>query len=368
MSKTRTAPTATSASAGLGRAPSDAEFAAILGNDAKADGRFFYGVSSTHIYCHPSCGSRAPKRGNIRIFRDTAAAQAAGYRACKRCRPETAPEADKRLERARQLIDTRLEAGEPAPSLEALSKAAHVSATHLQRMFAAAYGLSPRAYAEAKRIETLKRELKGGADVANAIYGAGFGGASRVYEKADRWLGMTPADYKRGGEGLSLAVAIRPAPNKLGRVLVAESHRGIAALLLGDNDKTMLDELRGEFPAATITRDDKVGAKAFAALEALLAGRKPAADLPLDLRGTAFQIRVWQALQAIPRGETRSYREIAIALGEPKAARAVGSACGNNILGLLVPCHRALRSDGSLGGYRWGLARKQAILDAEAAE
>jgi len=367
MSKTRTSPPRSSA----GQAPSDAEFAAILGNDAKADGRFFYGVSSTRIYCRPSCSSRAPKRENIRIFRDQAAAQATGYRACKRCRPEAAPEADKRLERARQLIDARLEAGEPAPSLDALSKAAHVSATHLQRMFAAAYGLSPRAYAEAKRIETLKRELKGGADVANAIYGAGFGGASRVYEKADRWLGMTPADYKRGGEGLSLTVAIRPSVShggKLGRVLVAESHRGIAALLLGDNDKAMLDELRGEFPAAEITRNDKAGAKAFAALEALLMGRKPAADLPLDLRGTAFQIRVWQALQAIPRGETRSYREIAIALGEPNAARAVGSACGNNILGLLVPCHRALRSDGGLGGYRWGLARKQAILDAEAAE
>jgi len=350
------------------RTPTDREFAAILGNDAKADGRFFYGVASTRIYCRPSCTSRAPKRDNVRIFASPNEAQAAGFRACKRCRPDALIEADARLERARQLIDKKLEAGEAAPDLNALSRAAHVSPTHLQRLFTAAYGLSPRAYAEARRIDKLKAELKGGADVSDAIYGAGFGGPSRVYEKADRWLGMTPADYKRGGEGLSLTVAIHPAPRKLGRVLVAESHRGIAALLFGDSDTAMLDELRDEFPAAEITRDDTAGKKALAALDALLMGRKPKQELPLDLRGTAFQIRVWQALSAIPRGETRSYREIAIALGEPKAARAVGSACGNNILGVLVPCHRALRSDGGLGGYRWGLARKQAILDAEAAE
>ncbi len=350
------------------RLPTDTEFAAILGNDARADGRFFYGVASTRIYCRPSCTSRAPKRDNVRIFAAPSAAKEAGYRACKRCRPDALLEADARLERARELIDTRLEAGEPAPDLNALSRAAHVSPTHLQRLFAAAYGLSPRAYAEARRIDKLKAELKGGAEVSDAIYGAGFGGPSRVYEKADRWLGMTPADYKRGGEGLILTVAIHPAPRKLGKLLVAESPRGIAALLFGDSEKAMLDELRGEFPAASISRDDSAGKKALAALDALLAGRKPKQDLPLDLRGTAFQIRVWQALSAIPRGETRSYREIAIALGDPKAARAVGSACGNNILGVLVPCHRALRSDGGLGGYRWGLARKQAILEAEAAE
>ncbi len=365
MDKTTTSP------AEAGRLPSDAEFTAIRSNDASQDGRFLYGVRSTRIYCRPVCASRVPKRENIRIFCDGVAAEAAGYRPCKRCRPAALPEADRRLERARQLIDTRLAAGEPAPDLTALSQAAHVSPTHLQRLFSNAYGLSPRAYAEARRIDLLKRELKQGTEVTDAIYNAGFGAPSRVYEKADRWLGMTPADYRRGGAGLALTVSILPShfrDGQLGRVLVAQSPRGIAALLLGDEDAAMLAELQGEFPAALLSRDDAAGQPVLAALEALLAGRKPARELPLDLRGTAFQIRVWQALAAIPRGETRSYREIAIALGEPKAARAVGSACGSNILGVLVPCHRALRSDGSMGGYRWGLARKQAILDAEAAE
>jgi AraC family transcriptional regulator of adaptative response/methylated-DNA-[protein]-cysteine methyltransferase len=272
-------------------------------------------------------------------------------------------EADPRLERARQLIDDAIAAGEKAPSLTALGRAAHIGATHLQRRFAAAYGLSPKAYAEAGRAEKLKGELRQGRNVADAIYGAGFGAASRVYEKSGKLLGMTPADYRRGGEGLTLTYAIRPC--QLGRALVALSERGVAALLLGDGEAAMLKELRGEFPAARLRRDDKAGGEVFTALEAMLAGKALGKSLPLDLRGTAFQIRVWQALQAIPPGETRTYREIAQVIGKPKAIRAVGSACANNILGLLVPCHRALRSDGGLGGYRWGLARKQAILDLE---
>lgn len=371
MTQTRQNPPPPAKSSQHGKLPSDADYAAIRANDASQDGRFLYGVSSTRIFCRPSCTSRLPKRENIRIFSGQAEAEMAGYRPCKRCRPETQADADKRLERARQLIDARLAAGEPAPSLTELGKAAHISPTHLQRLFAAAYGLSPRAYAEARRVALLKTGLKQGADVTDAIYGAGFGAPSRVYEKADRWLGMTPADYRRGGAGLALTVSILPSRfggGRLGHVLVAQSPRGIAALLLGEADASMLAELQAEFPAATLQRDDAAGRPVVAALDDLLAGRKPKAALPLDLRGTAFQIRVWQALAAIPRGETRSYREIAIALGEPKAARAVGSACGSNILGVLVPCHRALRSDGGLGGYRWGLARKQAILEAEAAE
>lgn len=345
------------------RLPSDSEFEAIRSNDATADGRFFYGVASTKIFCRPSCVSRAPKRENVRIFAAVSDAAGAGFRPCKRCRPDQVPAADARLERARALIDRRLAVGDPTPTLTELSKEAHMGATHLQRRFAAAYGLSPRAYAEAQRVTNLKQELRQGSGVTEAIYGAGFGAASRVYEKADRWLGMTPADYRRGGEGLTLHVAIRRTA--MGPTLVAESPRGIAALLFGNGEKAMLAELRGEFPAAEIRRDDKAGAAAFTALDAILAGKPAPRGLRLDLRGTPFQIKVWTALQAIPTGETRSYREIAAALGQPTAFRAVGSACGNNILGVLVPCHRALRSDGSLGGYRWGLDRKERLLEGE---
>lgn len=349
------------------RLPTDQEFAAICGNDASCDGRFLYGVASTKIFCRPSCVSRVPKRENVRIFESAAAAETAGFRPCKRCQPDKAPAADARLERARLLIDRRLAAGEPSPTLAELAKTAHMGATHLQRRFAAAYGLSPRTYAEAQRIALLKTELRRGNGVADAIYGAGFGAASRVYEKAGRWLGMTPADYRRGGEGLTLTVAIRRTA--MGATLVAESTRGVAALLFGNTEKAMLAELRDEFPAARIDRDDAAGAAAFAALEAMLAGRTPskkqAGGVRLDLRGTPFQIRVWTALQAIPAGETRTYQQIAQSLGAPKAARAVGSACGNNIIGVLVPCHRALRSDGGLGGYRWGLERKEKLLTGE---
>lgn len=350
----------------IGRQPTDAEFAAIKDNDPEADGRFFYGVATTKIFCRPSCISRAPKRENVHIFADAEAAQAAGFRPCKRCRPDQMPAADARLERARKLIDERLASGETAPTLTQLARVAHMGATHLQRRFAAAYGLSLRAYAEAQRIAALKQHLKKGNGVSDAIYGAGFGAASRVYEKADRWLGMTPAAYRRGGEGLTLTVAIRRTA--MGSTLVAESPRGIAALLFGNNEATMLAELRDEFPAARIDRDDKAGSAAFAALEAMLAGKAPPKGLRLDLRGTPFQIRVWTALQAIPPGETRSYSEIAASLGHPKASRAVGSACANNIIGVLVPCHRALRSDGSLGGYRWGLERKEKLLTGEGIE
>jgi AraC family transcriptional regulator of adaptative response/methylated-DNA-[protein]-cysteine methyltransferase len=345
------------------RLPTDIEFTAIRGNDASFDGRFFYGVASTKIFCRPSCVSRAPKRENVSIFADTDAATAAGFRPCKRCQPDKTPAADARLERARKLIDRRLAAGESTPTLPQLAKEAHMGATHLQRRFAAAYGLSPRAYAEAQRVALLKNELRNGSGVTDAIYGAGFGAASRVYEKAGRWLGMTPADYRRGGEGLTLTVAIRRTA--MGSTLVAESTRGVAALLFGYTEKAMLAELRDEFPAARIDRDDAAGKAAFDALEAMLAGREPPKSLRLDLRGTPFQIRVWTALQAIPAGETRSYQQIAQSLGAPKASRAVGSACGNNIIGVLVPCHRALRSDGGLGGYRWGLERKEKLLTGE---
>lgn len=335
------------------RLPTDIEFAAIRGNDASFDGRFFYGVASTKIFCRPSCVSRAPKRENVRIFNSTDAAVAGGFRPCKRCQPDKAPAADARLERARQLIDRRLAAGESTPTLPQLAKEAHMGATHLQRRFAAAYGLSPRAYAEAQRVALLKQELRNGSGVSDAIYGAGFGAASRVYEKAGRWLGMTPADYRRGGEGLTLTVAIRRTA--MGSTLVAESTRGVAALLFGNTEKAMLAELRDEFPAARIDRDDSAGAAAFAALEAMLAGREPPRSLRLDLRGTPFQIRVWTALQAIPLGETRTYQQIAQSLGAPRLpapsarpAATISSACWCPATG---PCAAMAASAAIAGGW-----------------
>lgn len=345
------------------RLPTDTEFAAIRGNDASFDGRFFYGVASTKIFCRPSCVSRAPKRENVRIFGDTEAATAAGFRPCKRCQPDKAPTADARLERARKLIDRRLAAGESTPTLPQLAKEAHMGATHLQRRFAAAYGLSPRAYAEAQRVVLLKNELRNGSGVTEAIYGAGFGAASRVYEKAGRWLGMTPADYRRGGEGLTLTVAIHRTA--MGATLVAESTRGVAALLFGNTEKAMLAELRDEFPAARIDRDDEAGKAAFAALEAMLAGREPPKSLRLDLRGTPFQIRVWTALQAIPVGETRTYQQIAQSLARPRRrapsvwpAATTSSACWCPATGRCVAM-------AALGGYRWGLERKEKLLTGE---
>lgn len=347
-------------------APTDRQFAAILGNDAAADGTFIYGVRSTGVYCHPSCSSRAPKRENVVVFADARAAAAAGFRPCKRCRPDQAGAAvDPRLLRARDLIDAHVDAGRASPSLRQLAAVAHASAGHLQRRFAAAFGLTPRAYAEARRIALLKQTLRREDDVTDAIYAAGFGAASRVYEKAGKWLGMTPADYRRGGEGLTLHVAVRRGP--LGQILVAEGPRGVVALLMGDSLRALRDELAAEFPAAQIVDDPKAGAAAMQALDAVLQGRRPPKELPLDLRGTPFQIKVWRALQAIPPGETRSYAQIAASIGHPRATRAVGSACGNNIIGVLVPCHRAKRSDGGLGGYRWGLSRKEKLLAAEAA-
>lgn len=343
------------------------QLAAVFSRDAGADGRFVYAVTTTGVYCRPSCPSRRPRQENIRLFADCAAAEQAGFRACKRCRPRDLRPADPALaavRKAAEAIARHVEEGEEGPPrLADLAAAAGISPWHLQRIFSRELGLSPRQYADALRLGKLKQALKEGHGVAQAVYGAGFGSASRVYERAQTQLGMTPATYAKGGEGAEIRYAVRDCP--LGKLLVAATPKGVCLVCLGDAQKPLEADLRAEFPNARLTSAGKELDRAIAACIEMISGRLPRGELALDVRATAFQWRVWQALQAIPAGETRSYREIAAAIGEPKAARAVGRACATNPVALVVPCHRAIREDGTLGGYRWGLERKEALLSAE---
>jgi AraC family transcriptional regulator of adaptative response/methylated-DNA-[protein]-cysteine methyltransferase len=337
---------------------------AVLARDGSQDSAFVYGVRSTGIYCRPSCPSRRPRRDRVRFFARADEAQRAGFRPCRRCRPNEAAALDPRLatmRKACRLIDE----AEGVVTLAQLGAALGVSPHHLQRSFTRVMGISPRAYAEARRLARVKRLLKSGDQVAGALYEAGYGSSSRLYERAASQLGMTPASYKRGGQGAEIAYATAASP--LGRLLVASTAKGICMVSLGARDAELVSELERDFPHASIRRDGKALKSALEALARHLAGSKPHLDLPLDLRATAFQWRVWQALRAIPYGERRSYGEIAAAIGEPKAARAVGHACGSNPVSLIVPCHRAVGSNGALTGYRWGIARKKALLAREEA-
>lgn len=335
-----------------------------------ADGAFVYAVRSTQIYCRPSCPSRKPLRSNVEFFPLPQAAEKAGYRACLRCRPRDLPAGDPAVERVRRacaVIETALEQDEEgAPALGDLAGRVGTSPFHLQRLFKRHLGISPREYADARRLEKVKHLLRSGDGVAGALYEAGYGSASRLYERADAQLGMTPATYKKGGKGAAIAYTI--ADSSLGRLLVAVTERGVCAVSLGDDDSALTAGLRTEYPAATITRADARLMPTVAAILAYLSGAEPALDLPLDLRATGFQWRVWQELRRIPRGETASYQAIAAAIGQPKAVRAVANACANNRVALVIPCHRVVRNDGKIGGYRWGSERKERLLAAEKAK
>jgi len=335
---------------------------AVAGRDARFDGRFVYAVRSTGVYCRPSCPSRRPGRAQVRFFPLPELAEAEGFRPCRRCRPREAgwaPGLD-RVRRAVRLIEEN--DGEALP-LAALAARAGASPFHLQREFKRAVGVTPRQYADALRLGRLKGSLRAGAAIAPSLYEAGYGSASRLYEKAGALLGMTPGRYRRGGTGLAIRYAT--APCLLGRVLVAATERGVCAVQLGDTEAFLEEEIRREFPRAGLSRDDRGLGGALRAVLGLMDGKAPAAALPLDVRATAFQRRVWEHLQEIPPGETRSYAGIARTLGMKNGARAVGSACARNPVCLLVPCHRAVRSDGALAGYRWGLDRKEKLLERE---
>ena len=347
----------------LRRIEDDERWASVLLRDAGRDGAFVFAVKTTGIYCRPSCPARRPRPENVRFFARADEAEAAGFRACRRCRPRAARDPKAAwIERVCRRIEERK--GEPVRLAE-LSAAAGVSTYHLQRTFKRALGVTPRQYAETLRASALKAQLKGGRPVTEATYEAGYGSMSRVYEKADTQLGMTPGTYGRGGKGMRIAYGI--AQSSLGRVLIAATERGISAIYLGDEDEALEATLREEYPAAETRRYDPALGPWLASVLRIVDGGQPKTDLPLDVQATAFQWRVWQALRQIPRGETRTYGEIARAIGEPTASRAVARACATNRVSVVIPCHRVIASDGSLAGYRWGMERKKALLERESA-
>ena len=341
----------------------DQRWQAVLDRDARFDSAFVYAVRSTGIYCRPTCPSRRPRRQQVAFYAAPAAAEAAGFRACRRCTPEGRPPRDRQAQAARRACAAIDAASEGPPTLAALGRAVGMSPHHLQRTCKRIMGVSPRQYADARRLGRLKSSLRRGEDIAGALYGAGYGSSSRLYERAPGQLGMTPATYRKGGAGASMRYAI--IDSALGRLLVAATDRGLSFVGFGETDADLEAEMRDEFPAAEIARDDEALGGLVGPLVASLAGQSAALDLPLDVQATAFQRRVWEALRAIPLGEVRSYREVAESLGQPGAARAVGNACAHNPVPLVIPCHRVVRGDGGLGGYRWGPGRKETLLAHE---
>jgi AraC family transcriptional regulator of adaptative response/methylated-DNA-[protein]-cysteine methyltransferase len=342
----------------------------VLHRDPSADDRFLYGVTTTGIYCRPSCPSRRPKRGNVSFFSSAEAAERAGFRACQRCRPNRElPFRDRAVDLARKYIDQHIhDLSDERITLEVLGEHSGLSPYHLQRKFKAQLGLTPAQYVRARKRERLKGELRRGETVSRATFGAGYGSSSGVYGGADAKLGMTPATYRRGGAGAHIDYVI--AKTSLGTLLVAATDRGVCAVTLGDDASSLEAALAIEYPAATRTRLTTPSSSLGVWVSEIVAavdGERARPDVPIDVEASAFQWKVWRELQKIPFGETRSYGEIANAIGSPKAVRAVGNACANNRVAVLVPCHRAVRLDGTPGGYRWGPDRKKRLLESERA-
>ena len=338
---------------------------AVVERDRRYRQLFVYGVRSTGIYCRPTCPSRRPNRGQVSFFAGPEAAERAGFRACRRCNPKDIASRDARVAAVQRIcreIDAHLE--DPV-RLGALGKLAGLSPAHLQRTFRHVLGISPLQYARARRVLLLKSNLKRGDDVTDAMYNAGFGSSSRLYEHASGELGMTPATYRKGGAGMSIHYST--VSSTLGRLLVAATERGVCAVRFGDSSRELLNELRREFPLAEIQEEVTGNSALVQRVVACAEGHAVDPDIPLDIRGTAFQAKVWETLRKIPRGETRTYADIAKAIGEPKAVRAVANACGSNPVAVVIPCHRIVRSDGAAGGYRWGVERKQMLLKRERA-
>ena len=340
----------------------DARWQAVLDRDPNQDGRFVFAVSSTGVYCRPSCPARRPRRENVRFFGKTQDAEKAGYRACLRCRPK-AVGGTARMELVRavsRFIEQHLE--EPI-SLARLGSEFHVSPFHLQRTFKAVLGVTPRAYAESCRLNHLKQNLRAGHNVTRAMYDAGYSSSSRLYERTASQLGMTPDKYRRGAIAAPIRYTITNSP--FGRLLIAATDKGICAIQFANSDDELEHGLRHEFPFANRRRDDAGMQTWKDQLLRRMRGEKLHAALPIDIQATAFQRRVWTYLQSIPFGDTRSYAEVAKGIGQPSACRAVARACATNPVAIAIPCHRVVRGSGEMGGYRWGAERKQAILEAE---
>ncbi|CAN5212277.1 bifunctional DNA-binding transcriptional regulator/O6-methylguanine-DNA methyltransferase Ada [soil metagenome] len=333
---------------------------AVETNDARFNGAFVYGVDSTRIYCKPSCPSKLPKRENVRFFLSFEIAETKGFRACRRCQPQTecASPQTKIALRACELLET-----EEQISLEDLGAELNVSPTHLQKIFKIYFGVSPKKFAELKRLEKFKIELKNGRGVTDAMYEAGFGSSSRLYENVSEKLGMTPKIYAKGGENMRIDFTIIDCD--LGKLLVAHTAKGVCAVSFGDDEKSLAENLQSEFPKSEISANDSSLKDFVEAILANLTGTNKTLDLPLDLQATAFQMRVWDALRKIPYGKTVSYQAIAEQIGNKNAVRAVATACASNRVALVIPCHRVVRSNGELSGYRWGVERKKAILEKE---
>jgi AraC family transcriptional regulator of adaptative response/methylated-DNA-[protein]-cysteine methyltransferase len=335
---------------------------AVVDRDASLDGTFVFAVSSTGIFCRPSCPAKRARRENVRFFDHAAAAEQAGYRACLRCRPKAADgNPQSAMVRAicryiEQHIEDRL-------TLGLLGKEFRLSPFHLQRTFKAVLGVSPKAYIDACRLRQVKQNLQAGHNVTTSLYAAGYGSSSRLYERTAGQLGMTPEKYRRGA--LAAIVRYTTARSPLGRMLIAATDKGICAIQFADTDAELQQGLMREFPFAVRKRDDEAMAQWKLSLERLIDGEETNRSLPLDIRATAFQRKVWQHLQRIPRGETRSYSEVARKIGMPKATRAVARACATNPVAVAIPCHRVVRRGGELGGYRWGIERKEQLLAME---
>ena len=345
----------------------DARWEAFIGRDPAADGCFVAAVTTTGIYCRPSCTARKPKRENVRFFATPAEAAAAGFRPCKRCRPEAASAAAPGGRHAAAVAEAcRLIAeSEELPSLDDLARAVGLSRFHFHRVFKKATGLTPKAYATAQRAQRLREGLGRSATVTEAIYDAGYNSSSRFYAKSTELLGMTPSAYRAGGAGARIRFAVGQCA--YGAILAAASDKGVCAILLGDEPEPLVRALEDSFPKAELIGGDSEFEQWMAKIVGFVEQPGVGFDLPLDLRGTAFQQRVWRTLSEIPVGATVSYADIARRIGRPKAVRAVAQACGANRLAVAIPCHRVVRSDGGISGYRWGVERKQVILAREAA-
>ena len=331
---------------------------AIRNRDASFDGKIYYGVITTGVYCKPSCGARPALVENMRIFYDTETAQKEGLRACKRCKPDE-------LNPLFFIKNYISEHSDKPISLNNLSELSGLSPHHLQRKFKKQFGISPKAYHNGLRFNNLKRSLKEGDDISGAIYEAGFGSSSRVYEQIDGRIGMTPAAYRAGGKGENISYAIRQCV--LGLIMMAATDRGVCMVQFGDTEEELMEMLKTEYPHANLykTPSSSELSSWIEALDDHISHAAPRPDVPLHLNGTAFQIRVWRFLMSVKEGDVLSYKEQATGIGKPKAVRAVASANARNKIGVLIPCHRILRGNGSLGGYRWGLERKRALIDAE---
>lgn len=336
---------------------------AVAARDRRADSTFVYAVHSTGIYCRPSCPSRRPRPDGVRFFDSPGLAKAAGYRACKRCLPDAPTAPDPWIAKIRLACRWLAQSVSP-PSLTALAARIGGSPYHFQRNFKRRVGMTPRQYAEACRLAVVKRRLRTGDDVTDAMVGAGYGSSSRFYERAATKLGMPPSTYRRGGTGMRIEYAIVDSP--LGRLLVAATGKGICAVYMGAADADLERELSREYPKADIFAAHRSFARWTDEIVARMKGQPSRADLPYDIQATAFQWQVWRALETIPLGETRTYTEVAAAIGRPRSVRAVARACATNPVSVAIPCHRVIGASGSLTGYRWGIARKRELLRREA--